>query len=70
MAIRATSDTQNRNVHGPVRGLSDELAETSLAEPEGLPNAVGVELDDYLDEQEVGSFPASDPHSDWAGPPT
>jgi hypothetical protein len=23
---------------------------------------------DDLDEQEVESFPASDPHSDWAGP--
>jgi len=26
--------------------------------------------DDSLDEQEVESFPASDPHSDWAGPRT
>jgi hypothetical protein len=25
-------------------------------------------LDEYLDEQEDQSFPASDPHSDWAGP--
>ena len=25
--------------------------------------------EDYLDEQEDESFPASDPHSDWAGPP-
>jgi hypothetical protein len=24
--------------------------------------------DGYLDEQEEESFPASDPHSDWAGP--
>jgi len=24
--------------------------------------------DDYLDEQEEESFPASDPHSDWSGP--
>jgi hypothetical protein len=24
--------------------------------------------DDYLDEEEYESFPASDPHSDWAGP--
>jgi hypothetical protein len=24
--------------------------------------------DDDLDEQENESFPASDPHSDWAGP--
>jgi hypothetical protein len=25
---------------------------------------------DRVDEQEDESFPASDPHSDWAGPPT
>ncbi len=33
------------------------------------PGTAGPALDDYLDEQEVESFPASDPHSDWAGPP-
>ncbi len=27
------------------------------------------EVRDPLDEQEDESFPASDPHSDWAGPP-
>jgi HAD superfamily hydrolase (TIGR01509 family) len=26
-------------------------------------------VEDRIDEQEVESFPASDPHSDWAGPP-
>ena len=25
-------------------------------------------VEDYLDQQEDESFPASDPHSDWAGP--
>jgi hypothetical protein len=25
--------------------------------------------DEYLDAQEEDSFPASDPHSDWSGPP-
>lgn len=25
--------------------------------------------EEMLDEEEVESFPASDPHSDWAGPP-
>ncbi len=25
--------------------------------------------DRYLDEQEEESFPASDPHADWSGPP-
>lgn len=24
--------------------------------------------DAYLDDEEADSFPASDPHSDWAGP--
>jgi hypothetical protein len=26
-------------------------------------------IDRRIDEQEVESFPASDPHSDWSGPP-
>jgi hypothetical protein len=47
---------------------SDEPAETSVADPEGLSNSLGVAGDDDLDEQEVESFPASDAHSDWAGP--
>ena len=25
--------------------------------------------DRYVDEQEEESFPASDPHADWSGPP-
>jgi hypothetical protein len=30
----------------------------------------GTDLNERrIDEQEVESFPASDPHSDWAGPP-
>ena len=33
-------------------------------------NSARLTLDEYLDEQEAESFPASDPHSDWAGPPT
>jgi hypothetical protein len=32
------------------------------------PAPEGTDLD-HLDEQEDESFPASDPHSDWAGPP-
>ncbi len=38
---------------------SDEV-EGDEAEPAG---------DGYLDRQEEDSFPASDPHSDWSGPP-
>jgi hypothetical protein len=28
-----------------------------------------TDREDYLDSQEEDSFPASDPHSDWSGPP-
>jgi hypothetical protein len=35
--------------------------------PEGLGSDP---IESRIDEQEVESFPASDPHSDWAGPPT
>jgi HAD superfamily hydrolase (TIGR01509 family) len=42
----------------------DELTEAAIG---GLPDIVeGREA--RLDEQEVESFPASDPHADWAGP--
>lgn len=34
--------------------------ETAEAEPDP---------DEYVDWQEEDSFPASDPHSDWSGPP-
>jgi hypothetical protein len=47
---------------------SDEPAEMSVADPEGPSNSLGAAVDDDVDEQEVESFPASDAHSDWAGP--
>ncbi len=34
----------------------------------GSPEPSTPVSDDYIDEQECESFPASDPHSDWAGP--
>ena len=40
----------------------DESDKVELAEAE--PDA-----EDYIDVQEEDSFPASDPHSDWSGPP-
>jgi hypothetical protein len=40
---------------------SDE-AETVVDGPDPDP-------DEYVDGQEEDSFPASDPHSDWSGPP-
>lgn len=36
--------------------------------PENETDEESVEFD-RIDEQEDESFPASDPHSDWAGPP-
>jgi hypothetical protein len=33
------------------------------------PDEVATDRDEYLDGQEEDSFPASDPHSDWSGPP-
>ena len=41
----------------------DEADELEADEVEGEPE------DGYLDGQEEDSFPASDPHSDWSGPP-
>jgi len=35
-------------------------ADSAEAEPDG---------NGYIDGQEEDSFPASDPHSDWSGPP-
>ena len=39
------------------------------ASPQDEPDEVEQDRDDYLDAQEEDSFPASDPHSDWSGPP-
>jgi hypothetical protein len=36
---------------------------------EGLERPGSDPIERRIDEQEVESFPASDPHSDWAGPP-
>ena len=40
----------------------DDSDEGETAEP-------GPDPDEYVDGQEEDSFPASDPHSDWSGPP-
>jgi hypothetical protein len=40
-------------------------------QPEEEPDSCAVpgnRREEYLDEQEEESFPASDPHSDWSGP--
>jgi hypothetical protein len=55
--------------------MSDPRADSRGHEPsekndsgEGPVSGTGQVPDKYLDEQEDQSFPASDPHSDWAGP--
>jgi hypothetical protein len=35
----------------------------------GAPDDERDRLDRHVDEQEEESFPASDPHADWSGPP-
>jgi HAD superfamily hydrolase (TIGR01509 family) len=46
----------------------DQLDQLSVPAVEGLDEG-SAQKERRLDEQEVESFPASDPHSDWAGPP-
>jgi hypothetical protein len=50
----ADADRERRSTEGP---SPDD-------EPQGRE---GLSSEDYLDEQEEESFPASDPHSDWSG---
>ncbi len=38
-------------------------------QPQDESDEARADRDDYLDGQEEDSFPASDPHSDWSGPP-
>ncbi len=47
-------------VQADAHNLVDKAPERSGDDP----------IERRIDEQEVESFPASDPHSDWAGPPT
>lgn len=49
-----------------VESLSD-LTVDAIARLDERP---GEPVTDRVDEEEIESFPASDPHSDWAGPPT
>jgi hypothetical protein len=62
------ADPRGRPVVDPTP--SNEPVETIPLEPERASDAAGTAANDDLDEQEDESFPASDPHSDWAGPPT
>jgi beta-phosphoglucomutase-like phosphatase (HAD superfamily) len=46
----------------------DDLDDLSPEIIEGLDARERAEADQKVDEQEDESFPASDPHADWAGP--
>ena len=48
----------------------DSLDELTVERLEQLDRRADRSVDERLDEEEVESFPASDPHSDWAGPPS
>ncbi|HEX4127814.1 MAG TPA: hypothetical protein VHX67_09580 [Acidimicrobiales bacterium] len=45
----------------------DEPDEVESADVE--PAETEPDPEEYIDGQEEDSFPASDPHSDWSGPP-
>jgi len=64
------------NPHYPPPAEVMEAAAAVVGDLDGLTVALFEQLaagddrlDRRLDEEEVESFPASDPHSDWAGPP-
>ena len=42
---------------------------SATPQPQDEPDEVETDREEYLDGQEEDSFPASDPHSDWSGPP-
>lgn len=42
---------------------------SATRQPQDEPDEVETDREEYLDGQEKDSFPASDPHSDWSGPP-
>jgi len=46
------------------------VSATPRDEADGLqPDPAEPDAEEYIDGQEEDSFPASDPHSDWSGPP-
>jgi hypothetical protein len=46
----------------------ESLGELTVRRLEALDKQASA--DERLDEEEIESFPASDPHADWAGRPT
>jgi hypothetical protein len=52
----------------PKERTNESLGELTVERLEALDKLASA--DERLDEEEVESFPASDPHSDWAGRPT
>ena len=46
------------------------MSATPRDEADGVqPGREEPDAEEYIDGQEEDSFPASDPHSDWSGPP-
>jgi hypothetical protein len=43
--------------------------ESDGIEPDSVESDGADGANEYIDGQEEDSFPASDPHSDWSGPP-
>jgi HAD superfamily hydrolase (TIGR01509 family) len=57
------------DVLGSAAVVLDHLGQLTVEVVEGLSGAPPARIDERLDEVEAESFPASDSHSDWAGPP-
>jgi GNAT superfamily N-acetyltransferase len=67
---RSVSSVTSRRPTSPRRDQDAMLDPRPTDNPAGRGNDTAAPgNEDYLDEQEDESFPASDPHSDWAGPP-
>lgn len=66
---RPLLDTASTRQTLPLRPPAGSLARMAGPTSERDDEAAGNRpVEEHLDEQEQDSFPASDPHSDWAGP--
>ena len=65
----------NRDFRPPAEDLArahvllESLSDLTVEAIDRLGDGAGGRAPDHVDEEEMDSFPASDPHSDWAGPP-
>lgn len=70
MPLRGGVSTGPARTVGMGGSLLAQQPSNAVPRDEASRETAARKIDDYLDEQELESFPASDPHSDWAGPPS